>query len=332
MDVMLDKNELPWGQDKRVKEAIIARLASMDFNRYPDNDCTELKKALSGYTGLDTGMICIGNGSDELILLAIQAFVEPGETIAVHMPTFMMYKSFGGICGARVWEYETGEGFELELDDFITCLQKEKPRLTFLCSPNNPTGGRFELQELEQLLDKAPGMVVIDEAYFEFSGITVAGLIHKYEKLIVLRTFSKALGLAGLRIGYMLAAPSVISCVERIRSPYNVSSFSQAAAVEVLKNLDVVKERIELVKAERSRLYGLLSKLEGIKCFESWGNFILIRSPYAGEIFKSLQESGIHIRKFSDPRLEGCLRLTVGSPGENDRLIKAVKEVLYGRG
>jgi histidinol-phosphate aminotransferase len=327
--IALDKNEIPWSLDDKVLKALIKRIKAMEFNRYPDSGCVALKKAISKYTGIDTSSIGVGNGSDELINVVLQTFIEPGDTIAVQNPTFSMYKIYGSICGARILEYNPDSNFEIKLEEYIACLQKENPKMAFLCNPNNPTGKRLELAEIEQILESFSGMVVVDEAYYEFSGMTAAGLLPKYENLVILRTFSKAFGLAGLRVGYMLADPSVISCIDRVRSPFNVNAFAQVAAEEVLRNMDTVAERIEIIKAERERLRALLGRLEGLQCFESWSNFILLRSAFAGEIYKKLKDAGIYIKGFSAPILKDCLRVTIGSPEENERFYGIVKEVLY---
>jgi histidinol-phosphate aminotransferase len=328
--MILDKNELPWNPDEKVLAAIIESIRTLEFNRYPDNDCTELKTAISRYVGVSTDWISMGNGSDELIYQVLQAFIDPGDVIAVQNPTFSMYKTYGSLCGARVWEYDLGSDFEVELDEFIGCLQKEKPKVTFICNPNNPTGRILEPGDMEKLLERVPGIVVVDEAYFEFSGQTAVKLLSGYGNLIILRTFSKALGLAGLRIGYMLAAPSVIRYIDRVRPPFNVNRFSQIAAAVLLDNLATVEERIEIIKSERKRLTVLFEKLESIQCFPSWSNFILIRSEQAEKIKSSLRESGIYIKSFSNPKLKDCLRITIGSRSDNDKCYEAVKEVLYG--
>ena len=329
--IALDKNELPWGLNDELKEALIKGIKEMDFNRYPDSSGIDLRKAISRYTGIDTESICIGNGSDELISLLLQTFIEPGDTIAIYNPTFGMYMMYGAICGAKIWEYELDSNFELKLDEFITSIQKEKPKVVFLCNPNNPTGKELALWEIEEILKATSAIVVVDEAYFEFSGVTAAGLLSAYDNLIILRTFSKAFGLAGLRVGYMLTVPSVISYINRIRSPFNVNVFAQVAAAEVLKNLDKVMERVEIIKSERERLLVLLKQLEGLQCFESKSNFILMRSPYSQKMFMRLQEAGIFIRRYSSRKLEDCLRVTVGSRLENDKFYDTTKEVLYER-
>lgn len=329
--IALDKNELPWGLDDKVEEALIKSIKAMKFNRYPDSDYTELKGEISKYAGIEKQSICVGNGSDELISLVLQAFINPGDTIAIYNPTFAMYRIYGSICGARIWKYDLDGNFELKPDEFIASLQEQKPKLVFLCNPNNPTGKELALSEMEEILKNTAGIVVVDEAYFEFSGVTALGLLSGYDNLIILRTFSKAFGLAGLRIGYMLANPLIISYIDRVRSPFNVNAFAQAAAVEVLKNLDKVMERVELIKSERERLIVLLKQLKGIQCFESKSNFILMRSPYSDEIAERLQKAGIFIRKYSSTKLKDCLRVTVGSRGENDKFYETVKEVLYER-
>lgn len=329
--IALDKNEIPWSLEGKAQEALIERLRTMEFNRYPDSSCTALKAAISKYTGIGTSSIGVGNGSDELIYVLLQTFIEPEDAIALYNPSFSMYKIYGNVCGARIWEYELDQDFRIKLDEFITGIQKEKPKIVFLCNPNNPTGSRLELGELEQLLKSTTGIVVVDEAYYEFSGVTASKLLLEYENLIILRTFSKAFGLAGLRIGYMLASPEVISYIDRVRSPFNVNAFAQLAAEVALENLDLVSERTEIIKGERERLSKLLAELKGIKCFDSWSNFILIRTPFACEVNKKLKEAGIYIRGFSSPALEDCLRVTIGSRLENDAFYEALKEVLYER-
>ncbi len=330
--IALDKNEMPWSLETGMLEAVIGRIKAMGFNRYPDSSCSELKTAISGYAGVERSAIAVGNGSDELISVLAQTFINPGDTIAVCNPSFSMYKIYGTICGARVWEYELDSNFEIDPEEFTEGIEREKPKLIFLCTPNNPTGNVTGLSEIEQILKKTEGLVVVDEAYFEFSGETAAGLLSDYENLIILRTFSKAFGLAALRLGYMLAAPSVILYIDRVRSPFNVNALAQLVAVEALKNLDTAVERIEAVKLERGRLAKLLNGLTGLECCESRSNFLLIRTGHADKIFRRFQQSGIYIKGFSGGRLKDCIRVTVGDPVENDRLYEGIREVLYDDG
>lgn len=330
--VALDKNELPWSLNSDMREAVLNRIRVMEFNRYPDSSCSELKKAISKYTGISTSCIAVGNGSDELISVLLQTFISPGDTMMVSDPSFSMYKIYGAICGARILEYYLDSSFGMEPGEYMEYLVKEKPKLVFLCSPNNPTGGRLQPDVIEEILKAAEGIVVVDEAYFEFSGLTATGLLQSYDNLIILRTFSKAFGLAALRVGYMLAAEDVISYIDRVRSPFNVSTFAQVVATEALNNIEAIMERVEVIKIERERLRKLLEGFEGLECYESWSNFLLIRTPRAGDIYSSLMGSGVCVKSFSSPRLRDCLRITIGSPLQNDRLYEGIKEVLYGYG
>ncbi|MGE5632296.1 MAG: histidinol-phosphate transaminase [Caulobacteraceae bacterium] len=329
--ILLDKNEAPWNVDDVIRKGIAEKLLSMEFNRYPDNACTELKNELSWYTGAGVDSICIGNGSDELIQITLQTFIDPGDKIVIQSPTFSMYKIYASMCGAEVKEYILNDSFEFDLDAYIEFILKENPKLIIICNPNNPTGGRLEIAELEKILKNYSGIVLVDEAYFEFSGLTAAGLVTMYDNLVVLRTFSKALGIAGLRVGYLLAGSPLVKYFERVRPPYNINAFSQAAAVEVLRNISLVKEKIDEIQAGRDRLTERLMELDGLECFKSWGNFILIRSPRGLEIYKRLKESGVHIKRFGDVLLRNCLRITIGSDAENARLCEIVKEVLYDK-
>lgn len=326
--IAMDKNEIPWGLDERIKESLINRIRTMELNRYPDSSCTELKAAISDYTGMDSGHIAVGNGSDELISVIFQAFLDPVDTIALCSPTFSMYRIYGAICGARIWEYELDGSFELKPEEFAAGIKRENAKLTVLCNPNNPTGGCIETGEIEGILKAAPGIVIVDEAYYEFSGVTAAGLLSKYDNLIILRTLSKALGMAGLRLGYMLACSETVSYIDRVRAPFNVNAFTQAAAIEVLGNTGVMAERAGIIKEEREKLSRRLSEIPGLQCFKSRSNFILMRSARAADIYNRLREAGIHIRSYSDPALKDCLRVTVGSPEQNDRFFEVVKEVL----
>ena len=315
----------PLGFSSKIKEAITKNLNQL--SHYPDPESREAKKEISGYFKIDYENIILGNGSTELIYLIVQT-LKPKKAL-VTIPTFCEYERALSNNNIPIEFYQSEEELEFSISINKIISQLEGIDLVFLCNPNNPTGRRLELSGIEQILNKVSGIVLVDEAYYEFSGLTAAGLLSRYDNLIILRTFSKALGLAGLRVGYMLACPSVVSYIDRVRSPFNVNAFAQAAAVEVLENIDTVTERIEIIKSERKRLTELLTEFESLQCFESWSNFILVRSPYAGEIYKRLQAAGIYIKSFSEPILKDCLRVTIGSRLENDRFYEIVKEVLY---
>ena len=190
-----------------MEKALIKGIKAMKLNRYPDAGCSELKKVISKYTAVGTDSIAVGNGSDELIHMVLQAFTDCGDTIAVQNPTFSMYKIYGTVCGTRIWEYDLNSNFEAEIDGFIKGIQRERPKIVFLCNPNNPTGGRIKLEEIEKILKNTCVIIVVDEAYFEFSGLTAAGLLRNTKTSLIPGPFFQSFGLAGLRVGYMLASP-----------------------------------------------------------------------------------------------------------------------------
>lgn len=326
--IILDKNENPWNLDEEVRERIIKMLGDFKYNRYPDSSLSKLKKELSAYAGVSEASVVAGNGSDELIQMVIQTIADPGDTVATQCPTFAMYKLYGSLCGADIKEYMLGDGFDPDAEGYLSFLKRENPKAAIICNPNNPTGRIMKTCEIEKILREFSGILVVDEAYYEFSGITAAGLLDKFENLIILRTLSKAFGLAGLRVGYLIGNPKLISYIERIRAPYNINSFSQAAAVEALKDKDKALAKVNIIKEERNKLTARLMKLKDLECFESWSNFILVRSPRAKDMYMGLEKEGIHVKAFSGPLMKDCLRITVGTPEQNESLYKVLKEVL----
>lgn len=326
--IILDKNENPWNLDEGVRERIVKMLGSFEYNRYPDSSYTELKRELSAYAGVSEASVVAGNGSDELIQMVMQTVANPGDTVATQCPTFAMYKLYGSLCSAEIKEYMLGDSFDPDVEGYISFLKRENPKAAIICNPNNPTGRIMKTCEIEKVLKEFSGLLVVDEAYYEFSGITAVGLLDKYENLIILRTLSKAFGLAGLRVGYLIGNPKLISYIERIRSPYNINSFSQAAAVEALKNRDKAMIKINLIKEQRNKLTARLTELENLECIESWSNFILVRSQRTKDIYMALEKEGIHVKAFSSPIMKNCLRITVGTPEQNESLYKVLKEVL----
>lgn len=325
----LDKNESPFEADDAVKSLVLSRLMATPFNRYPDNDCRELKKAIAAYAGVPERRIVVGNGSDELIHMIMEAFVEPGDKVMTHNPTFSMYRLYTALCGGTIVSYDTGKDLRIEQEPFADRIRKENPKLLILCNPNNPTGAVLELRQIEELLACFQGMLLVDEAYYEFSGITAMELADKTDRVIVLRTLSKAVGLAGLRIGYSISDPAVAAYLERARPPFNINSLSQAAAIAVLENPAYILRNIEKVKEERSKMAERLSELEGVICYPSAANFILIRVKKRDETLEKLTKHRIRVKSFNDPLLSDCLRITVGTRSENSRLCGLLEEVYH---
>jgi len=325
--IRLDLNENPYDISGLLKNEIGEGLQQNNFNRYPDPSGLKLKESISKYVDLDCNCIAIGNGSDELITLIIQAFLKKNDKILLHKPTFSMYKHYANIVDATILEYETDRNFELNINAFKTFIEKEKPKIIIICNPNNPTGKLLEVWQIEEIAKGYEGLLLVDEAYIEFCNKSSIKLLKSYKNIIILRTFSKAFGLAGLRVGYMLASSETIERIEKIRSPFNINAFSQSVAALVLENFDKVKSYIDIIKDERKRLYKRLSEMKELEVFESQANFILIRSNKKQLIYEGLLENGIKVRCFENEMLNDCLRITVGTPFENDELIKILEVI-----
>ncbi len=328
--IILDKNENPYNIVKLLKNEISLETDNLMLNRYPEGSYKLLREELSRYTGINAENIVIGNGSDELLYMIMQAFLEKGEKVLLHTPTFAMYKSYANMVGGVIEEYETDDRFCIELETFKKVIDEKNPKILIICNPNNPTGSFIEIEAIEYLIQDFTGIVIIDEAYMEFCNQTAVKFLEKYKNVIILRTFSKALGLAGLRIGYMLSSMEVIDCVERAKSPYNVNAYSPAVAVAVLKNIDKVRKAINIILEERNSLISKLAELKGIEVFESKTNFVLIRADKCKELYASLFENGIAVKGFNDPKLKNCIRLALGTSTENRKVLETIEAVCKG--
>ncbi|MBO8127718.1 MAG: histidinol-phosphate transaminase [Peptococcaceae bacterium] len=327
--IKLDANENSYYFPRPVMEAINDAVGAQTFNRYPDAETRYLREAISSYTGVDVNGIMAGNGSDELIFNLLLTFASGGK-VAITTPTFGMYRIHSIIAGAEPVSVPRRAGdFAVDVPAVCEAAASPETKVTVVCSPNNPTGNITSLEDIEAVLRAARGLVIIDEAYFEFCGETVLPLLDRYPNLVVLRTFSKAFGLAGLRVGYMLADPAVVQAVRRVKQPFNLNAYSQIAAAVVLSHLSVFKKRIRAICRARDRLLPELAKIPGVECYPSRANFILFRTPLkAADIFQGLLARGILIRNMDSPDLRNCLRVTVGQPEENRLFLQALAEVL----
>lgn len=316
----LDANESPY--------ATTAPPPVFGLERYPDPRCDELRHALADQLDVEPRSLWIGNGSDEGIDLLLRTLVEPGEAVAICTPTYGVYEIAARAHGARVIEAPLDADFDLDVDG--TARRTAGAKAIFLCSPNNPTGNRMQRRRIERLLAAFDGLLVLDEAYVEFSAEpSLVEMVAGRRNLAVLRTFSKAWGLAGARVGYMVADPELIELIDRINLPYPLSSLSAAAARRALSERGVMRARVAHLVAERGRMADRLSRL-GFEVFPSDANFLLGRVEGAREVFDRLaHEFGIVVRYRGDlERLENCLRITVGRPEDTDRLCAALQEIL----
>ncbi|MEA3442796.1 MAG: histidinol-phosphate transaminase [Chloroflexota bacterium] len=322
--VKLDANENPYGCSPRVYQALA------DYSRYhiyPDPEQRMLRQALENYTGLSQQYIICGSGSDELIDLILRLFVEPGDEVINCPPTFGMYPFNTEICGGEVVNIPRNEDFTIDMGNIEGALNK-KTKAIFVASPNNPTGNLITEQEIAELLDTEK-IVVLDEAYFEFSNVTMANLVSHHPNLIVLRTFSKWAGLAGLRMGYGVFPVEIATYLMKIKQPYNINAAAQVAALASLADIDYLSSNIAKIVAERERLFMRLKEFDWLQPYPSQGNFILcsVIDGDAKEVWSQLQKKGIFVRYFDSPQLKNYLRITAGKPEDTDALIEALKGV-----
>lgn len=328
----LDAMENPYDwPEEMVKEWLQAlRLAAP--NRYPDPGCAELKEALRATNGVPPGAeLLLGNGSDEIIQILLMG-LKPGSTVMAPEPTFVMYRQIAHSLGLTFIGIPLAkEDFALDLVAFREAIVEHDPALIFLAYPNNPTANLFDRSAMEAILRTARGLVVVDEAYAPYASASYMSEIPAFPHLLVMRTLSK-LGLAGLRLGFLVGDPAWIHEFEKLRLPYNINVLTQISALFALSRHSILDGQVKAILSERERLLGKLRQIEGIHVFDSSANFILLRlkEGKAGDVFEALKARGVLIKNL-DPQggsLAGCLRVTVGTPEENDRFLEAFLSII----
>jgi histidinol-phosphate aminotransferase len=319
--IKLDANENPYGCSPRVQRA----LSEADsYHIYPDPSSRELRRLLGEYTGLDAEYIAVGSGSDELIDLIMRLTLEPGDRVINCPPTFGMYPFSTVVCGGEIVNIPRGPGYSIDVAAIKSAVDR-RTRVIFIASPNNPTGNLTSEGDILQLLETGV-LIVVDEAYYEFAGVSVAHLVSSHPNLIVLRTFSKWAGLAGLRVGYGLLSPQINEIIHRMKLPYNVTIAAQIAVRESLADIDYLQGRIEAILTERERLFHGL-KVQGIlDPIPSRGNFLLCRvvNGEALEIKQGLEKRSILVRHYDVEGLRDKLRISVGRTEHTDALLRAL--------
>ncbi|MFC6267592.1 histidinol-phosphate transaminase [Frigoriflavimonas asaccharolytica] len=307
----LDANENPFGE----------------FNRYPDSEHLQLKNKLAEINEVQATQLFLGNGSDELIDLAMRVFCEPTKDAIMMMnPSFVMYEMSAKLNNLKVEKLQLDEDFQIDRNKFEEEISKTKAKILFLCSPNNPTGN--SINDLEFYIQNFDGVVIVDEAYIEFSKQKSAvDLLSKYPNLIVLKTLSKAYGMAGLRIGYGISSPEIADLFNQFKPPYNIGSESQKLALEQLKNTEQLKQNISIVLENRERLKIDLQEIETVlKIYPSDANFFLVEFKDAEIIYEKLLNANI-LTSLRHPALQNCLRITVGTAEENSKLLKILSQI-----
>ena len=323
--IRLNGNENPYGPSPRVARA----LGGFNlYNLYPDPEQRRLREALSEYLEVGPERIVAGNGSDEIIDLILRMFLGPGDVIIDPAPTFGMYAVGARICGGDVVTVPRDQAFEIDIESTQMAVDSSTKAILF-ASPNNPTGNVAAEWQVRRLLEMGI-LVVVDETYHEFCGQTVVPLVDEYPNLIVLRTFSKWAGLAGLRIGLGVMHPDVANVMMTVKPPYNVNLAAEMAILASLEDRAGLMERVNSIVAERNRMCSLLQEMPGVHPWPSQANFILCQLPEGrGEgVFKGLAERGIFVRHFSSPRLRDFVRISVGLPEHTEALVAALDSLL----
>lgn len=329
--VKLDAMENPYGWPEALRERWLERLRSLSLNRYPDPRAQRLAGRLREHMGLsEDSALVLGNGSDELILLLCMAIGGPGRTVLAPEPGFAMYRLLAQATGSRYLGLPLrAEDFALDLPALLEALEREQPALVFLAWPNNPTGNLFDREAVLEVLARAPGLVVLDEAYQPFACDSFVDQLPGHPGLLVMRTLSK-LGLAGLRIGMLAGEPGLLAELDKLRLPYNLNVLSQETATFALEHMSVLDEQAASIRRERARLGDALAAQPGLRVWPSQANFLLFRVQDAPAVFEGLVAEGVLVKCLhgAHPLLHDCLRVTVGTPAENARFLEALGSVL----
>ncbi len=334
--IKLDAMENPYALPLSLRDEIARLVADAPLNRYPDAAAHALKASIREVINPPPAMqILLGNGSDEIIQLLTMATAKPGNTLMSVEPSFVMYKMIAAFTGMQYVGVPLNADFTLDLPATLTAIKQHQPALIFLAYPNNPSGNLFDAAAVEQIIAAAPGLVVVDEAYYAFTRASFIPMLARYPNLLVMRTFSK-LGMAGLRLGFLVGSAAWLAQLEKLRLPYNIGVLTQQVALKLLQHHAVLLQQAEQIKLDRMQLQQRLSAMKNVQPFTSEANFILFRvpptssTPRATHVFEGLKRRGVLIRNLSTghPLLADCLRVTVGTPQENERFSVALQECL----
>ena len=328
--VKLDAMENPFGLPAQLQKALGERLGRLALNRYPDGRVNDLRAALAQYAGLPEGFdIMLGNGSDELISLLAMACDVPGASILAPVPGFVMYAMSAQLQGLAFHGVPLTPDFELDEAAMLAAIAEHKPSIVYLAYPNNPTGNLWNDDVIEKIIvaqGEQGGLVVMDEAYQPFASKSYAGRLARHSHVLLMRTLSK-FGLAGVRLGYMIGPKALVAEVDKVRPPYNISVLNYECALFALEHAEVFAQQAKTLRDERTRLTQALAAMPGVRPFPSEANMILARVPDAAKAFEGLKAHRVLVKNISKmhPLLDNCLRLTVGTPTENEQLLAALK-------
>ena len=330
-EVRLNTNESPFAPPDEWREELRAALEEVSFHRYPDRPATELRQAVADLHGVTADEVFCANGSNEVLQSVLLAFGGPGRRALLFEPTYALHSHIARITGTEVVEGQRDDTFLIDPQDAERLIAADRPDITFLCSPNNPTGRPEPSDTVERVARVAPGLVVVDEAYGQFSSWTALGLRGPAQPgLVVTRTFSKTWALAGARLGYLVADPGVVEACEAVALPYHLSAQTQLAGLLALRHVREMETRVARITEERGRVAAALNELP-VDSWPSDANFILFRPRErdADGVWRSLLAHSVLIRNCASwEGLKGCLRVTIGTPEENNRFLQGLKESL----
>jgi histidinol-phosphate aminotransferase len=330
--VRLNTNESPEPPPAAFRDAVAAEVSRIEWHRYPDREATALRQAIAATHGVDPSQVFAANGSNEVLQTVLLTYAGPGRTVVTFEPTYQMHAQIARVTGATVVEGERAADFTLDPAEVERVLAEHRPHVVFLTSPNNPTGLVEPAERVRQLLDLAPGLVVVDEAYAQFSDWTALDLVSEDRPLVVTRTFSKTWSMAGARLGYLIGPSWLVAELDKVVLPYHLDAVKQIAGRLALRFSDDMNERVGHIVAERDRIMSSMSDLP-LDVFPSGANFVLFRVRPAAltgrQVWQALVDRGVLIRDCSSwPRLDGCLRVTIGTADENTQFLSALAEVL----
>jgi histidinol-phosphate aminotransferase len=331
--IRLNTNESPEPPPAAFRDAMAAEVSKIEWNRYPDRAAVALREAIAESHGVDVAQVFVGNGSNEVLQTVLLAYGGPGRTVATFEPTYQMHAQIARVTGATVVEGQRADDFTLDPVEVERVITGSQPHVVFLTSPNNPTGLVEPVERVRQMLDLAPGLVVVDEAYAQFSDWSALELIDEDTPMVVTRTFSKTWSMAGARLGYLIGPSWLVAELDKVVLPYHLDAVKQIAGRLALRFVSDMDDRVSQTVAERTRMSSTLAGL-GTTVFPSGANFILFRPDgHQGRaVWQGLVDRSVLIRDCSGwPRLANCLRVTVGRPDENTAFLDALGEVLADR-
>lgn len=328
--IRLDANESFLELPEEIHKQVMKNIMDVDFNRYPDPTAKKVCRAFADFHSLDAETVVASNGSDEMLSILISAFLMKGEKLLTIAPDFSMYNFYAHIYENQVVTLQKDENYEISANEIIESAKTEQVKMIMFSNPCNPTGRVMSREEVIKIVEGTDALVVVDEAYMDFCSGSVIDLADKYDNLIVMRTFSKAFRMAGIRLGFAVSGKRITNAIKAVKSPYNVNSMTQAAAFTLLENPDEIRSATEKVIKSRDYLY---EKMRGIQAKypkkisfqESFANFLFIKTDNSRDVFEKLKSRGIIVRYMGEN-----LRITAGSPQENDKLLSAFEEIIKG--